>query len=135
MKYEGEWSYWKDGYAYLLEQMQPKSHQEKFDAAMVALSVLRGRRSERDSRAKAPSGLPGRRRRGHLGSCARGLSDRSGGTAIPSELGSDQRLRQGLEIRESTAARVGSASTGRFPIDAGAFDEGGASAPALALAL
>jgi hypothetical protein len=41
MKYEGEWSYWKDGYAYLMEQMQPKSHQEKFDAAMVALLVLK----------------------------------------------------------------------------------------------
>jgi superfamily II DNA or RNA helicase len=40
MKYEGEWSYWTHGYTYLMEQMQPKSHQEKFDAAMIALSVL-----------------------------------------------------------------------------------------------
>ncbi|MGC1851340.1 MAG: DEAD/DEAH box helicase family protein [Solirubrobacterales bacterium] len=40
MKYEGEWSYWNHGYTYLMEQMQPKSHQEKLDAAMVALSVL-----------------------------------------------------------------------------------------------
>jgi hypothetical protein len=41
LKYQGEWSSWREGYAFLMEQLRPTSHQEKFDAAMVALSVLK----------------------------------------------------------------------------------------------
>jgi len=41
VKYEGAWSYWKHGYDHVLEQIRPEGHQEKFNAALVALSVLR----------------------------------------------------------------------------------------------
>jgi superfamily II DNA or RNA helicase len=46
VKYEGEWSYWKHGYGYLLEQSRPDSPQEKFDAAVVALETLREAESQ-----------------------------------------------------------------------------------------